>query len=135
MLTKVHGDVDLSDWTLETVDKLTERITDAIQGEAMRLAAAAIDVSLEQAEVYFAETSDSAADPLELHLCFVGLARNRPPIQNDDSLVYRFNLRDVVQDCLDECGTDGSYSTELGRISDALKTLVGQIDAARERQA
>jgi hypothetical protein len=68
------------------------------------------------------------SDPLTVYMC-VGLANS------EETPVYAFSLRDALANSLAACAEDGSFSYGLGRLSESLRGLADEIDAARAKHS
>lgn len=132
-LVKRRGELDLSDWSIESVDTLVERLHGVITERSHDLAREIFDAAVEHdATLNFAiaRSVDSDDDPLTLTLILWDIATNTEPYKADTSLEYGFNLRDALGDDLDQCRQDGSSSEQLKSISAALKRFATEIDEA-----
>lgn len=129
--------IDLSDWTLDSVEKVSKLFEDAV----FKAASEALQLVFEDDEtrIFFPvewskEPSDSykgtdgiggkqVKEPLTVYLQLA--------TSEDEPATFEFNLRSAVIDSIETCAEDGSYFTGLGRLSASLKKLAAEIDAAR----
>lgn len=131
---------NLNGWDLESIDEAKY----VLEGLVRKISAEAIEYALTDEMTFISfpvewdeepcdkdhKGSDgyggsSVEDPLNMYLsialdCGDG---NLP--------VYEFNLREALKDSLSDCIRDGSFSYGLGRLSDSLRILADEIDAAR----
>lgn len=128
------GSVDLSGWILESADDVARKIADEISGITLKAAGEAVQYALEDPETraYFpAEWGDTdgidgppVEDPLTVYVRIALHTEGEPP-------TWEFNIREILQDTIDDCASDGFFSEGLGRISSALRDLADDIDNAR----
>lgn len=135
-MKKIKNEPDLTDWHLDTFDK----IKDAIDPYIRKAAAEALTIALEGDESYiyfpveWAPESDGLCgkcpdDPLTLYLR-VALGPG-----NDNDPVYKTDLREALRDTIEQTAEDGSWSEGLSRLSGALRSLADELDAAVKKGA
>jgi hypothetical protein len=121
--------VDLSDWQLDSFDKLAHSIREAV-GKA---ASEALTLALEDEDTYlsfpiqWAPSSDghydkAVTDPLTLYL-HLALSDS-----GDEPCVFKCTLRDALTRTLADTAEDGSFSYGLSRLSAALRELADEVD-------
>lgn len=120
-MKKVAGNVSLKDWSLDSLDELSKKCEEI----ALKAAAEAIEIAMQDSETYVYLPYTSEGDPLELwlHTGFYSTDSDEPP-------TYEFNLREAVESAMEECKTYGGYQTPLTRFSAALRDLADEIDTA-----
>ncbi len=121
---------DLSGWTLDAFDKASATMETCFRDAVSE----ALHLALEDGSTYIyfpVEWDDqdglsgpAVEDPLTCYLRF-GLE------SDGESPTYEFNLRDALDDSIESCAHDGSFSEGLGRLSLALRQLADEIEAAR----
>lgn len=130
---------DLTNWGLNSIDELSESIDSALRKTVAEVLQLAFED--DQTEIYFpvqwskepgeeCEGSDGiggieVADPLTVYL--------RVAIGEAEAPTFSFNLREALQDTMDGCAEDGSWSRGLARLSGALRQLADDIDTARDK--
>lgn len=131
---------NLEGWTLDSLDEAK----DILEGIVRKVAAEAIEYALkdEMTSISFPVEWDEdpcdkddigsdghggrfTKDPLTMHLSIA------LDCGDENSPVYEFNLREALKDSLSDCISDGYCSYGLGRLSDSLRILADEIDAAR----
>lgn len=128
-LTKLRGNADLSDWSLDSLEGVIESIGDKLRAHIAGdvFEAAVENESMVDFALFAREVAGSS--PLVLCLTLFDIATNTGDLKNDKSLVYSFDLRDALQKELDECRSAGSYAKQLSEVSKALKQLASEIDS------
>lgn len=128
---------DLSEWQLDVL----EEIADALSDKVAKAATEALEIMLNDqgTRVYLAgtwadehglgdglETGEPrrAVDPLDV---YIQLASDP---DNDKQAVYKFNIREHINEVIGYCRDDGSFDTGLRRIMLALRSLADDIESA-----
>lgn len=124
MSKRTHGSVDLDGWSLPAIDETVALLESA----AVKGAAEALELVLDDASLGFAITDDAGSDPLAVVVWFPDIASNKQPIENDTSLEIQFSLKDALASELEYCEEDGSYFDQLASIRDSLRGLADTID-------
>jgi hypothetical protein len=132
---KTSGKVDLTEWSLESLDEFTDAISSKLEEVAKKMAAEALRIALDATSddpplLYFKSLKgypSGVEDPLVLELTLWSIS--------DEALAgeevnVEFDLREVLAIEVEECAKDGSWSEKLTSISAALKNLAADIDAA-----
>ena len=126
------GTPDLSGWSLEAMDELT----DMVEQHIAKIASEAIRLALEDEyntrvrwpAIYGDGDGELrekfVKDPLTIYLQIgLGNDENNEPVR-------AFSLKDALSNNILDCKEDGSYSAGLIRIRDALRRLADDIDRA-----
>jgi hypothetical protein len=133
----VHNEPNLQDWTLSASESELANYIKRELAELIKLAFADEDtrpffpVEYSRDPENGKKGSDGfggaeVGDPLTMYLR-VALAND-----TDDLPAFSFNLRETLNDTLEICREDGSYSYGLGRLSKSLRELADSIDSAIE---
>lgn len=133
---------DISEWEIDAITEVTEIIQDGL----LKAVSEALQSAFEDDETYIyfpiewinepgAERTGTdgiggkpVTDPLTVYLRVGiegGVDREKP--------TFEFNLRESLADSIDNCAEDGSFSAGLGRLSESLRALADEIDAARAK--
>jgi hypothetical protein len=131
----VCGNPKLADWGIDAFENIEQIFRDGL-AEVVEHAFAEDDTYIYFPVQYSRDPEfgkkgsdgifgEEVSDPLTVYLR-IALA------YDDDRPTYSFNLRDSIQDELNYCKEDGSYSFGLSRLSKALRGLADEIDAAVE---
>jgi hypothetical protein len=124
-LKKMVGEPDIQEWEFgdmldEYVEKYRAKLIDVIQ-QILRLG---FNDDYHNPTLEMPAASNQSIDALTLNLTLDALS-------TDEKLFsLQTTLREVLADDIKECAEDGSYCEGLARISNALKTLAGEIDSA-----
>lgn len=123
-LRKVCGKVDLSQWFEEEtdIDDLTLEVINRAFDDALLDYDAEIILPAVHGDKSDGCGNPAPADPLTVYLLVPGV--------DGKECVYAASFRDSLEFHIDICSEDGSSEEGLRAIGDALKELVGKIDAA-----
>ncbi len=133
-----YGRMDLTDWELEALNKLRSGIDEIIK-EAATVAFTNGEPGVFASFGGVWTDADGFGDgstpdlpnkhfvaPLDIHIEVDG---------EDENPVFEFNLRNILADDIETCAQDGSFAEGLKRISEDLKALSAEIDAALVAQS
>lgn len=136
-MKRKSGEIDLSKWSLGSIDELHKGMEQLLLNAASDVLKIALES--DQSYAFFpiiwagapgdeyssdGHSGPAVTDPLTLYFCAgLGCSENEDP-------VYTFNLREALQDDIDTCARDGSFSHGLSLLSVELRKLADDIDKA-----
>jgi|APGre2960657373_1045057.scaffolds.fasta_scaffold118470_2 hypothetical protein len=120
------GEIDFSEWNLPSLDNLTSVIDTGVRDVVKEVFGCVIDDDLTYVSfpITWRPTCDgqgglAVTDPLTMYIHFY-----------EDGPVFETTLYECLEDDIDSCIEDGSFSDGLKLMSAELRKLADKIDAA-----
>ena len=121
-----YGEIDFSEWNLPSLDNLTSLIDTGVRDVVKEIFGCVIDDDLTYVSfpIIWWPTCDgnsglAITDPLTMHIQFY-----------EDGPVFETSLYECLEDDIDSCIEDGSFSDGLKLMSAELRKLADKIDSA-----